>query len=585
MKRLFDQARALGRSFDIDLKVYPDATSSKWLRCIGNFEMVNNQPDRFFMAFQDVTHHKEMEQKLINAREEAYEASQAKSDFLANMSHEIRTPLNGVIGFTDLVLRTNLNETQRHYLTIAKESGATLLNIINDILDFSKIEAGRLELNEEKTDIFELSREVVNILSYQAQNKGLEMLLNIDPDAPRFVYGDPIRLKQILVNLTSNAIKFTDEGEVELMVYPKQEQGNGNVNWYFGVRDTGIGIEKERQEDIFDAFTQAEVSTTKRFGGTGLGLAISNNLLHLMNSRLRLSSKLGEGSVFYFEVEFPSEEGKPEKWDISWLKKALVVDDNENNRKIVKEILRDKDIIIEEAQDGFSAFNKIRNGSNYDLVLMDYRMPYMDGLETIKKFSALYEDEKLPYILVLHSSVEDESFFRQNSELPMVRTLTKPIIPGSLLHVLSNLNKQKKTTDNGSPSSTPISDASYRILIAEDAPVNMKLITTIIKKYTTEAEIVEAVDGQEAIEHCREQIPDLIFMDLLMPEVNGYEATAKIREMPNGEKVPILALTAATTRDEKEKCLRSGFDDFITKPVESETVRSKIKEWIEPSPV
>lgn len=575
LRNILKHYQASGGDFDVVLQT----RNGKWIRCIGEVEFSDGEPERLFVAFQDITHHKELENNLVQAKEEAYQASRAKSEFLANMSHEIRTPLNGVIGFTDLVLKTELNETQRQYLSIAKQSGATLLNIINDVLDFSKIEAGRLELSNEKTDIFELCREVVNMLSYQAQNKGVEMLLNINPEAPRFIYTDPVRLKQVLVNLTNNAIKFTDKGEVELEVYPMEDNGDWK-RWYFAVKDTGMGIDHSRQEAIFDAFAQADVSTTKRFGGTGLGLAISNNLLQLMNSRLRLHSEPDKGSTFYFDVWLKSEQGEPEKWDVSWINKALIVDDNANNRKILKEILKDRKINIDEAEDGFAAFDKTRNKGDYDVILMDYRMPYMDGLETIKKIQALYEPARLPYIIILHSSVEDENFFLQHKDLKISKSLSKPIIPGPLLQVLSNIPDKKSNQASGRKEIKSLSRDHFRIVIAEDAPVNMKLIKTIITNYMPETALIEAENGKEALEQCRKQMPDLIFMDLLMPEMNGYEATAEIRRLEGGENLPILALTAATIHGEKEKCLDAGMNDFLSKPVDANTVKKKLRKWL-----
>jgi len=533
---------------------------------------------------QDVTQRVEQREQLKAAKIMAEEASRAKSEFLANMSHEIRTPLNGVIGFTDLVLKTNLTDTQQQYLTIVSQSANALLSIINDILDFSKIEAGKLELDIEQVDLFEMSAQATDLISYQVQDKGLEMLLNLKANVPRFIWTDSVRLKQILVNLLSNAVKFTEQGEIELKIEELHSE-NGRSTIRFSVRDTGIGIKLEKQSKIFEAFSQEDGSTTKKYGGTGLGLTISNKLLGMMDSRLQLVSNPDSGSTFFFDIDLKSLKGEPINWEnLDHIKNVLIVDDNENNREIISQILLLKNIRSKPAKNGFEALQMLASGMRFDVILMDYHMPYMDGLETIAKIREMFSPTKEEQAIILLSSSSDAEMVSRSSESLLVNhRLLKPVKMQDIYAALSRLyqkSDQEVPKDIEETAATNKSD--FTILIAEDNAINMLLVVTILGRIAPNAKLIQAKNGLDAVSYCLEALPNLIFMDVQMPEMNGLEATQKIRAIENQKgHLPIIALTAANVTEEREKCLTAGMDDFIIKPIAEQTLVRALDKWLE----
>jgi len=534
----------------------------------------------------DTTEERKVADQLRQAKEQAEAGGRAKADFLANMSQEIRTPLNAVIGMTGLLLDTPLTPEQREFAGTVRTSGEALLALINDILDFSKIDAGKLDLERVPFSIRRCVEEVGDLVAQRASEKHLEIALLVHHDVPEFVEGDPTRIRQVLLNLASNAVKFTERGEVTLEVEVLRS-GPSDARVRFSVRDTGIGIPAEKIPLLFQSFSQTDTSTTRRFGGTGLGLAISQRLITMMGSRIEVQSDTGKGSCFLFELDLPTtapiEAAATQPIPIAGCR-VLVVDDNETNRRVLREQLRAWKCECTEVASAAEALGLLRSGQNFCLALVDFQMPGMNGEELAR---AIRDDAALAGLrLILLTSSPRAGDTRRMRDAGFDAFLTKPVKQSQLHDAISVVlsGAAPRTTRPDSPLVTAeliaeLARRPARILLVEDNLVNQRVAIRMLERAGLRCDV--AANGIEAIEAVQRISYDLVLMDCQMPEMDGYDATAAIRQLEGPvATVPIVAMTAEALKGDRERCIAAGMDDYLTKPIDPQMLYTTIDRYL-----
>jgi two-component system, sensor histidine kinase and response regulator len=519
--------------------------------------------------------------ELQAAKEVAEAATRAKSDFLANMSHEIRTPLNGVTGMLDLVDQSELSSDQKQLVSMAQDSANTLMVVINDILDFSKIEAGKLAFDVREFELAEVVAQSTRTMGLRAHQKGLELAYQVDPDIPRFLMGDAHRIKQVLINLIGNAIKFTERGEVVLRV-AAEERTPGEIRLRFSVSDTGIGIPAEKQQLIFEAFSQADASTTRKYGGTGLGLAISSRIVELMGGKIWVESEPGRGSTFHFTATLQTSASGPKpaaaiQPDLAGVR-LLVVDDSASSRGILYKALKTWGLKVALAGSADEALHELgeaaRQGRAYQVLIVDGHMPGKDGFDLIREVKQ--SPEAAPATLMMLTSDDYYASVRRCAQMEIAAHLIKPIRFSELLAAIRQVLSPVRSSGQDSGSQAKEPSLRLRVLLAEDNLVNQRLTVRMLEKMGHQVTVAQT--GEEALNAIPREKFDLVLMDVQMPEMDGFAATREIRrrEAP-GQRVPVIAMTAHAMKGDRESCLEAGMDDYLAKPINREELQQAIE--------
>ena len=569
------------RSWTLEFRIRRKDGTVIWIQENGrpHYEPGRSMPTYLDSIMLDVTDRKYAALELERAREEAEAANLAKSDFLANMSHEIRTPMNAIIGLSSLALQTELSPKQADYLDKIHSSSKALLGLLNDILDFSKIEAGKLEMESEEFSLDDVLEGLVRLFGVKAEEKGLSLFLSRPSRVPHRLLGDSLRLSQVITNLLSNAIKFTDEGEVTLSVGLEDIRGD-IVVLSFEVVDTGIGMTGDQQRNLFQAFSQADTSTTRKYGGTGLGLAISRSLVSLMNGEISVEAAPGQGSTFRFTAQFGLAESPPVRLgdSLCFEGAALIVDDCKTSRNVLREML-DSFGFDSVLASSFDEAIEVLNDRNFEIVVLDDAAVELDKIDDFR--DALRAESPSPAFVLLSGALQEDSTRNFLSDLAKSGvSLRKPPTPSALLDSIMNIlgNKNRRAISS-TRDITVVDFGGAHVLLAEDNEINQQVATEFLEGMGLKVTV--AANGQEALERLSADI-DVVLMDIQMPEMDGYEATAQIRLMENFKDLPIVAITAHAMAGDREKCLSAGMDEHVTKPLDREELIRALTRWLEP---